>query len=54
VAFVAAIVAWIANYFSGMHRFIGMNFQLIGVNHNSAPVEVRERWRYRNRGCLML
>ena len=22
VAFVAAIVAWIANYFSGMHRFI--------------------------------
>ena len=22
VAFVAAVVAWIANYFSGMHRFI--------------------------------
>jgi hypothetical protein len=22
VAFAAAIVAWIANYFSGMHRFI--------------------------------
>jgi hypothetical protein len=22
VAFVAAIVAWAANYFSGMHRFI--------------------------------
>jgi len=22
VAFVAAIVAWISNYFSGMHRFI--------------------------------
>jgi hypothetical protein len=21
-AFVAAIVAWIANYFSGMHRFV--------------------------------
>jgi hypothetical protein len=22
VAFVAAIVAWISNYFSGMHRFV--------------------------------
>ena len=44
VAFVAAIVAWMANYFqrhAQVYRF--MRFQLIGVNHKTAPVEVRER-----------
>ena len=42
--FAAAVMAWAANYFSTIHRFVAiMKFQLIGVNHKTAPVEVRER-----------
>ena len=51
-AFVAALAAWAANYFSAIHRFADlMRFQLIGVNHKSAPLEVRERLAIPSRGC---
>ena len=43
-AFVIALAAWAANYFSRVHRFCLMNLSLIGVNHQTAPVEVREQF----------
>ena len=44
-AFVIAIGAWAANYFQPRTQvYCLMNFVLIGVNHQTAPVEVREQF----------
>jgi len=36
-------LAWTANYFSSVHRYVAHEILPYRINHNSAPVEVRER-----------
>ena len=44
-AFVVALGAWAANYFQPHAQvYCFMNFIVIGVNHQTAPVEVREQF----------
>ncbi len=44
VAFVAALVAWVRQLLQRDAQVCAlMSFRLIGVNHKTAPVEVRER-----------
>jgi hypothetical protein len=48
---IAAVIAWSANYYSAIHGFVHHEVSTHGVNHKTAPVEVRERFAIPSRGC---